>query len=116
MYSVLCHRTAGVDYVKMDWCGYDLTNSTQQHTEFSQALNATGRHIFFELCRGCEHCLSSSFLLIPSSYSLPPPAYCPEVANSWRVTGDHQDYWASTLYEMTALINQSYQAYVCVWC
>lgn len=85
----------GVDYVKIDWCGKDLTNASLQHTEFSQALNATGRHIFLELCRG---------------YSLPPPAYCPEVAQSWRVTGDHQDVFSSTLYEIAALVNQSYQA------
>ena len=38
-----------MDYVKLDWCGGNLTNSTQQHTEFSEALNATGREIWFEL-------------------------------------------------------------------
>ena len=38
-----------MDYVKLDWCGGNLTNSTTQHTEFSEALNATGREIWFEL-------------------------------------------------------------------
>ena len=93
----------------MDWCGDDLTNATEQHTEFSNALNATGRPIWLELCRG---------------YDYPPPPYVAKVANSWRVTvciththtthnteryiyivctlytnanqGDHSDDWSST--------------------
>jgi len=72
----------GVDYVKMDWCGSDLTNAQQQHTEFSNDLNATGRPIWFELCRG---------------YSQPvPPPYTAQVAQSWRSTGDHHDNWSNT--------------------
>jgi hypothetical protein len=53
-----------------------------------------------------------SFVSNPSSYSLPPPSYCPEVAQSWRVTNDHHDIWSSTMMEILALVNQSYQAYV----
>eukprot|EP01084_Bolivina_argentea_P002906 5417_1 len=71
----------GVDYVKIDWCGSDLTNAQKQHTEFSNDLNATGRHVFLELCRG---------------YGYPPPPYVAQVANSWRITGDHHDDWGST--------------------
>lgn len=59
--------------VKIDWCntkvdGKELDPETV-HTEFSKALNATGRHIFLNLCRG---------------YSYPPPPYTVKVANSWR--------------------------------
>eukprot|EP01084_Bolivina_argentea_P003389 6352_1 len=67
-----------VDYVKLDWCGHNLTNAQQQQTEFSQALNKTGRHMWLELCRG---------------YAYPPPPFVAEIANSWRITGDHYDYW-----------------------
>ena len=56
----------------MDWCGSDLHNSTEQHTEFSNALNATGRHFWLELCRG---------------YGYPPPPYVAQVAQSWRIAG-----------------------------
>ncbi|ETO07252.1 hypothetical protein RFI_30140, partial [Reticulomyxa filosa] len=71
-----------VDYVKIDWCGNDLYNAQEQHTEFSEALNNTGRSMWLELCRG---------------YGYPPPPYVAQVANSWRVTGDHHDHWRSTL-------------------
>eukprot|EP01006_Ploeotia_vitrea_P050618 TRINITY_DN67478_c3_g19_i1.p1 TRINITY_DN67478_c3_g19~~TRINITY_DN67478_c3_g19_i1.p1 ORF type:complete len:416 (+),score=48.85 TRINITY_DN67478_c3_g19_i1:34-1281(+) len=71
----------GVDYVKIDWCGGELNNSTKQHTEFSNAMNETGRHMWLELCRGYPH---------------PPPPYTREVAQSWRATGDHHDVWSST--------------------
>eukprot|EP01084_Bolivina_argentea_P123815 219414_1 len=80
----------GVDYVKIDWCGGDRYNATQQHTQFSNALNATGRHIWLELCRG---------------YSYPPPPYVAQVANSWRISGDHHDNWNSTIGEITKSIN-----------
>jgi alpha-galactosidase len=72
----------GMDYVKADWCGKKLTDAEKQHTELSQGLNATGRPIFFELCRG---------------YSYKPiPEYVAQVANGWRTTGDHQDEWSNT--------------------
>eukprot|EP01083_Nonionella_stella_P033295 91151_1 len=71
----------GVDYIKIDWCGKDTTDAKKQHTEFSNYLNATGRPIWLELCRG---------------YTYPAPEYVAEVANSWRVTEDHHDDWKST--------------------
>lgn len=64
----------GVDYVKLDWCGKELHNYTLQQTQFSEALNSTGRQIWFEACRG---------------YPYPPPPYLPTIANSWRIDGDH---------------------------
>jgi len=73
----------GMDYVKVDWCGGHTDDPEKQHTEFSHALNATGRPIWLELCRG---------------YSYDPiPPYVAQVANSWRTTGDHQDEWSNTL-------------------
>lgn len=43
-------------------------------------MNATGRPMWLELCRG---------------YGLPTPSYVAKVANSWRITGDHHDDWES---------------------
>jgi hypothetical protein len=71
--------------VKIDWCNTKVNGKELDpemvHTEFSKALNATGRPIFLNLCRG---------------YSYPPPSYTSAVANSWRINGDHHDNWDST--------------------
>jgi hypothetical protein len=50
------------------------------HTNFSHAMNATGRSMHLELCRG---------------YPYPPatPEYVAKVANSWRIARDHHDEW-----------------------
>eukprot|EP00049_Salpingoeca_infusionum_P006579 m.108745 g.108745 ORF g.108745 m.108745 type:complete len:425 (+) comp13354_c0_seq2:163-1437(+) len=83
----------GMDYVKVDWCGGGLIDSKVQHTELSNALNATGHPIFLELCRG---------------YSYDPiPPYVAEVAQSWRVTGDHQDEWSNSLKVIQAFMTPS---------
>jgi alpha-galactosidase len=72
-----------VDYVKIDFCGIDHGIQGQPlHEAFSAALNATGRPIWLELCRG---------------YNYPPPQYTQQVAQSARVSGDHHDDWMSTL-------------------
>ncbi|XP_065845536.1 uncharacterized protein [Oscarella lobularis] len=75
----------GVDYVKIDWCNTKVNGTEldyeKVHTEFSKGLNATGRPIFLGLCRG---------------YPYPPPDYTRQVANAWRVNGDHHDEWSKT--------------------
>lgn len=40
----------GVDYLKYDNCFIDGTSAKEQYTTMSNALNATGREIFFSLC------------------------------------------------------------------
>eukprot|EP00966_Prymnesium_polylepis_P096807 2242853-Prymnesium_polylepis.1 len=40
----------GVDYVKIDYCGG--IDSVEGHRNMSRALNATGRHMSYMLCRG----------------------------------------------------------------
>ena len=86
----------GVDFVKIDWCGdKDLLKSLDpqvMHSNFSQWLNATGRPIHLELCRG---------------YDYPPPPYVADVAQSWRVSGDHVDNWGSTLDVISHLVGVS---------
>ena len=69
----------GVDFVKIDWCGGKNGHSAEElHTNFSHWMNATGRPMWLELCRG---------------YSHPLPDYVAKVAQSWRATGDNWDYW-----------------------
>jgi len=72
----------GVDFVKMDWCNTNGLTPKVQYPQFTEALNATGRPIFFEMCEwGVQQ---------PWQWATP-------VANQWRTSGDHHDQWSSTL-------------------
>jgi alpha-galactosidase len=71
----------GIDYVKMDWCHTKGLDPKIQYPLMRDALNKTGRPIFFEMC---EWGLSE-----PWTWAAP-------VANSWRTTDDHHDSWNST--------------------
>jgi alpha-galactosidase len=70
-----------VQYVKMDWCGdnktLDAAGRSEGHLNFSRALNATGRHMAFELCRGPYEKLAGW-------------GYAPSVAQLWRADGVQQ--------------------------
>ena len=55
-------------------------------------MNATGRPIWIELCRG---------------YGFPPPTYVANVSQSWRITGDHHDNWESTREAIAASVNNT---------
>jgi alpha-galactosidase len=84
--AVICHQHAIIPlcwlHTVADWCGDKEGHTAQElHTNFSHALNATGRSMHLELCRG---------------YPYPPdtPAYVAQVANSWRIARDHHDEWA----------------------
>jgi len=75
-----------VDFVKMDWCNTDGLDPHVQYAQFSKALNATGRPIFFEMCEwGVDK---------PWEWATP-------IVNQWRTAMDHHDEWANTL----AIIN-----------
>jgi alpha-galactosidase len=78
----------GVDYVKVDWCGDNKT--TQDHIDFSAAMNKTGRHMVLELCRG-------------NYRDLPNWGYAPNVSQVWRAAGDHHDSWSHTLEQLAAI-------------
>jgi len=71
----------GVDWVKMDWCntaGMDIKTS---YTAMSRALNQTSRKIHFNMCEwGREN----------------PWEWGNDVAQSWRMSGDHTGIWSST--------------------
>jgi len=71
----------GVDWVKMDWCNTKGMVPETTYPKMSAALNKSGRHIHFNMCE----------------WGLDDPwKWGPEVAQSWRATGDHTPTWSST--------------------
>ena len=74
--------------VKMDYCGGNT--SPDGHMNFSKALNATGRQIVLELCRG-PYMKEDHW------------GYAPGIAQVWRAAGDHHDNFASTLDQLKNL-------------
>jgi len=72
----------GVDYLKEDSCNApgDHDTAFKQYGQMRDALNATGRHIYFSLC-------GWNSWYAPEGWSL---------GNSWRIAGDCND-WNSVL-------------------
>lgn len=71
----------GVDWVKMDWCNTKGMDVKTSYKSMSTALNASGRHIHFNMCEwGLET----------------PWEWGNDVAQSWRMSGDHTGNWFST--------------------
>ncbi len=78
----------GIDFVKVDWCNVpfgDFPGLTQQqvaeklYTQYSQALLATGRPIFFSICEW--------------NPALQPWTWAPAISNMWRSNNDYGDSW-----------------------
>ena len=76
----------GVDYLKYDNCYNDDSPSKDRYTKMRDALNNTGRQIFFSMCSWGADDVST---------------WGREVGNSWRTTGDISDNWKS----MTRIID-----------
>ena len=71
-----------VDYLKYDNCHSGTTPPEKRYTAMRDALNKTGRPIFFAMCEwGIDD----------------PATWAPRVANSWRTTSDIQDNWNSMI-------------------
>ncbi|CAF4627709.1 unnamed protein product [Rotaria sp. Silwood1] len=72
----------GVDYLKYDNCNTDGTKPEVRYPVMRDALNATGRPIFYSLCE----------------WGVDTPAlWAADVGNSWRTTGDISDTWDSMI-------------------
>ncbi|CAF0787554.1 unnamed protein product [Adineta steineri] len=72
----------GVDYLKYDNCFDDGTIPEVRYPVMRDALNASGRSIFFSMCE----------------WGIDKPAlWAANVGNSWRTTYDIQDNWKSML-------------------
>lgn len=88
-----------VDYLKFDSC---FTNGTPAVVEYSimrDALNASGRGIFFSLCGKSAKFDSFSnhiFDFISCGVNVN-DMWTPNVGNSWRTTTDIQNYWSSII-------------------
>jgi len=70
----------GVDYLKYDNCNTDGTKPEVRYPVMRDALNKTGRPIFYSLCEWGQD---------------DPATWAPKVGNSWRTTGDIGDNWNS---------------------
>jgi len=70
----------GVDYLKYDNCNSDDSKPEVRYPIMRDALNGTGRPIFYSLCEwGVDN----------------PASWAGAVGNSWRTTGDISDNWKS---------------------
>uniref|UniRef100_A0A0G4HG19 Alpha-galactosidase n=1 Tax=Chromera velia CCMP2878 TaxID=1169474 RepID=A0A0G4HG19_9ALVE len=83
-----------VDYLKYDNCYNDKQPARPRYTAMRDALNKTGRPIFYSMCNWGEE---------------DPATWAAEVANSWRTTEDIQDLWASVAW--IALQNDKWAKY-----
>ncbi|GFQ04403.1 alpha-galactosidase [Phtheirospermum japonicum] len=70
----------GVDYLKYDNCFNLGIEPEKRYPPMRDALNATGRKIFYSLCEWGVH---------------DPALWAGEVGHSWRTTDDINDSWAS---------------------
>jgi len=71
-----------VDYLKYDNCYDDGTAPEVRYPVMRDALNATGRPIFFSMCEWGVN---------------DPAVWARAVGNSWRTTGDISDKWSSMI-------------------
>lgn len=66
--------------MKYDNCNDNGTSVRDRYPVMRDALNSSGRHIFFSMCEwGVDK----------------PWEWAPDVGNSWRTTGDISDNWNS---------------------
>ena len=72
----------GVDYLKYDNCFNNGIKSLDRYPKMRDALNKTGRPIFYSLCQWGEEDV---------------PTWGKDVGNSWRTTGDISDNWNSMI-------------------
>lgn len=70
-----------VDYLKYDNCNANTPPQARYET-MRDALNKTGRSIFYSMCEWGE---------------FDPATWAAKVGNSWRTTGDIQDNWGSMI-------------------
>jgi len=72
----------GIDYLKYDNCNNEGISPLVRYPPMRDALNATGRYIFFSMCEWGQD---------------DPATWAPLVGNSWRTTGDISDNWNSVM-------------------
>ena len=70
----------GIDYLKYDNCYHDARSSKERYTRMRDALNKTGRPMYYSICNWGEEKISE---------------YGNSLGNSWRTTGDIEDRFES---------------------
>lgn len=75
----------GVDYLKYDNCYNQGLDPIPRYTAMRDALNATGRPIYYSLCEWGQK---------------QPALWAAEIGNSWRTTMDIMDVWPSMLFNI----------------
>ena len=84
-YRCCLTRAPQVDFLKYDNCYSDGSKPEVRYPVMRDALNATGRRIFYAMC---EWGVDS------------PAGWAREVGNSWRTTIDIEDTWLSVLFNL----------------
>ena len=94
-----------VDFLKYDNCYDDGTKPEVRYPVMRDALNATGRPIFYSLCGMLNHKFCTLFTFLPIEWGVDQPAlWAKDVGNSWRTTADLQDNWLSVLSNIDIVI------------
>eukprot|EP00826_Nyctotherus_ovalis_P062907 TRINITY_DN9182_c0_g3_i1.p1 TRINITY_DN9182_c0_g3~~TRINITY_DN9182_c0_g3_i1.p1 ORF type:complete len:389 (+),score=79.14 TRINITY_DN9182_c0_g3_i1:95-1261(+) len=70
----------GIDYLKYDNCNHNGISAYERYTRMRDALNKTGRYIYYSICNWGQEDVWE---------------WGPAVGNSWRTTGDIRDYFDS---------------------
>jgi alpha-galactosidase len=73
----------GVDYLKYDNCFNQGRPAHERYTRMKEALNKTGRPIFYSVCNWGEDGTER---------------WGPSIANSWRTSADIANVWGSVVY------------------
>jgi alpha-galactosidase len=81
-----------VDFLKYDNCYNDDIDPLVRYPKMRDALNKTGKPIFYSICNWGEK---------------DPWIWGPQVGNSWRTTGDLSDRWSDILKVLEAQANIS---------
>lgn len=88
----------GVDYLKYDNCNNQGISPKQRYPTMRDALNKTGRPIFYSLCEWGQE---------------DPSSWAQTVGNSWRTTGDISANWGSVKEIYEAQVNLSFINLLC---
>jgi len=96
----------GVDYLKLDSCNLDDTPAEVEIAKMRDALNATGRPIFFSICGN----LFRVFFFLSNTHSIQggvsgSDPLAPSLGNSWRTTTDIRDTWASMISNINSVMS-----------
>ena len=76
------YASAGIDYLKFDWCNTDGINAREAYATMSKALELAGRPVIFSLCEwGNNH----------------PWEWATKLGQLWRTTGDISNQFDGTL-------------------